>query len=237
MYTELKRVARAVNLLLPRLGLVDMTFGNVSVADRARGVLAIKPSGIAYDAMTPEDIVIVDFDGKVVEGDRRPSSDTPTHLVLYRAWPQIGAVVHTHSRYATSFAQAGRAIECFGTTHADAFHGPVPVTRPLTKEEVGGDYETATGRVIVERFAEAIDPVAVPAVLVAGHGVFAWGATGEKAVENACVLERVAEMALNTLALRPEARPLADYLLDKHHERKHGKDAYYGQDEEPSGRA
>lgn len=232
MYTDLKRIAWAVNLLLPRLGLVDMTFGNVSVADRARGVMAIKPSGMAYEAMRAEDIVVLNLeDGKVVDGERRPSSDTPTHLVLYRAWSGIGGIVHTHSRHATAFAQAARAVQCYGTTHADAFHGPVPVTRPLTREEVGGDYEVATGHVIVERFAQAIDPLAVPAALVAGHGPFAWGPTGEKAVENACVLERVAEMALHTLRLNPEARPLPDYLLDKHYDRKHGKNAYYGQAE------
>ena len=190
--------------------------------------MAIKPSGVGYESMKPEDMVLVAMDGRIVEGTLRPSSDTPTHLVLYRAFPGIGGIVHAHSPAATVFAQAGRPIPCLGTTHADHFAGPVPVTRFLRKAEVEGDYEIETGKVIVERFAR-LDPAAMPAVLVAGHGPFVWGRTSEEAVHNAVALELVAGLALATLHLNPKTAALPEYLLRKHHQRKHGPRAYYGQ--------
>jgi len=218
----------AANSSLPASGLVDLTFGNVSILDRDAGVFAIKPSGVAYDRLAPTDMVILDLDGRLVEGDLRPSSDAPTHRKLFTAFPEIRAVVHTHSRHAVAFAQAGRELPLLGTTHADYFHGNVPVTRALTDDEIRGDYEWNTGEVIVETFA-ALDPLAIPAVLVRNHGPFAWGLSGEKAVETALALEIVAEMALHALALNPTAQPPSSTLIDKHFFRKHGAEAYYGQ--------
>ncbi len=216
------------NLDLVRHGLVVLTWGNVSGIDREAGLVAIKPSGVAYDAMTAEDIVVVDLDGRVVEGSLRPSSDLPTHLALYRAFPSVGGIVHTHSPKAVAWAQARRAIPAFGTTHADHFHGPVPCTRELTPEEVAADYERNTGLVIAERFRD-LDPDAFPGVLVAGHGPFTWGRDPRKAVENAVALEQIAAMALDTLAIDPSAAPAPAHVLDKHYFRKHGPGAYYGQ--------
>ncbi len=213
---------------LPAVGLVDLTFGNVSVLDVAAGAFAIKPSGVAYDALRPEDMVIVDLDGEVVEGKLRFSSDTPTHRHLFREFPGVRSVVHTHSRHAVAFAQAGREIACFGTTHADYFHGPVPLTRAMTAAEIANDYEWNTGAVIAERFA-GIAPLDVPAVLVRGHGPFAWGVSAAKAVETAQALEIIAQMARDTVLLDPGACPLPRGLHDKHFLRKHGAGAYYGQ--------
>ncbi len=230
IFQELKDECYAANLLLPHHRLIDLTFGNVSVADPARGVFAIKPSGIDYAQLQATDMVVVDIGtGEVVEGKMRYSSDTPTHRRLYQAFG-TGAVVHTHSRNAVAFAQAGRAIPCLGTTHADYFSGEVPVTRPMTDQEIGGEYEWETGNVIVERFRSAnLDPAQVSAVLVFGHGPFVWGGSGSEAVENALALEIVGEMAMKTLQLDPRAAPLAQVLIDKHFLRKHGKHAYYGQ--------
>ena len=229
-YHDIREECLAANLALPRTGLVDLTFGNVSVADPERRVFAIKPSGVDYDRLTTMDMVILDFDGNVVEGALRPSSDAPTHRCLFLNFPGIRAVVHTHSRSAVAFAQAGRDLPCLGTTHCDYFHGPVPATRGMTPEEVGGDYEWETGRVIVERFRDSgIDPLHVPAVLVRNHGPFAWGPSGAKAVETAQALEIVADMAIKTLAVDPAASPAPSHLLDKHFHRKHGPGAYYGQ--------
>lgn len=227
----LKEAVWRANLDLVEAGLVVLTWGNASAVDRDAGVLVIKPSGVSYDAMRPEDMVTVSLeDGRVVEGELRPSSDTPTHLHLYRELPAIGAVVHTHSRHAVSWAQAERYIPCLGTTHADHFHGPIPITRRMRPEEIRDAYEHNTGAVIVECFrTQGIDPAAVPAVLVAGHGPFAWGETARKAVENGIVLEAVAEMALNTLVLNGDAAPIDRALLDRHFLRKHGSEAYYGQ--------
>lgn len=228
IYRDIKTECYEANLLLPHYGLVDLTFGNVSVGDPKRGVFAIKPSGVDYKTMKKESMVVVDFEGKIVEGTLRPSSDTPTHLRLFQAFRGIGSVVHTHSRNAVAFAQAGRGIPCLGTTHCDYFHGEVPVTRPMTPEEIQSAYEWETGNVIVERF-QGVDPFEISAVLVHSHGPFAWGASGEKAVETAFALEIVAEMARKTLALNPHAQPVPQPLLDKHYRRKHGADAYYGQ--------
>jgi L-ribulose-5-phosphate 4-epimerase len=216
------------NLQLPKLGLVDLTFGNVSVIDRKTGVFGIKPSGVDYSKLTPDDIVLVDLDGNQVSGAMRPSSDTPTHRRLFQAFANIRAVVHTHSRNAVSFAQAGKAIPCLGTTHADYFYGEVPVTRPMMPEEIREAYEWETGNVIVERFRD-LDPDQVCAVLVHGHGPFSWGNSGAKAVENALALEIIAEMAMKALVLNPAANPVSQALLDKHFLRKHGPGAYYGQ--------
>jgi L-ribulose-5-phosphate 4-epimerase len=228
MLTELKREAYEANLELPAHGLVHLNFGNASAIDRGRAILAIKPSGVDYDRLRPADMVLVDLEGRRVEGRLRPSSDTPTHVELYRAFGAIGGVVHTHSVHATAFAQARRPIPVLGTTHADFFNGPVPVTRDLRKAEISGSYEIETGRVIVERFS-AIDPREVPAVLVARHGPFAWGPTAEDAVENAVALELCARLAAETLGVGgPGGRfPLA--LLARHFSRKHGASAYYGQ--------
>ncbi|MBN1393887.1 MAG: L-ribulose-5-phosphate 4-epimerase AraD [Pirellulales bacterium] len=223
-----ERVCRA-NRELVAHGLVALTWGNASGIDRQRELAAIKPSGVSYDELSPERIVVVDFAGRVVEGEGRPSSDTPTHLYLYRHMPSIGGIVHTHSRHATMFAQARQEIPCLGTTHADHFHGPVPVTRPLSPSEVEEDYEVNTGRAIVERFAE-LDPTSMPAALVAGHGPFAWGNDVSEAVHNAVALEAVAEMALGTRLIDAKAVVLEPYLLNKHFLRKHGPGAYYGQD-------
>lgn len=227
-YQHLREECWEANHALPKTGLVDLTFGNVSVADRDKGVFAIKPSGVAYDGLIPSDMVVIDFDGKIVEGHLRPSSDEPTHRCLLRAFPGVNAVVHTHSRHAVAFAQAGRDIPCFGTTHADYFYGAVPVTRSMTPEEIQGDYEWATGEVILETFADR-DPLTIPAVLVRHHGPFAWGISGAKAVECAQALEIVAHLATQTLALNPKAQSIPAALHDKHFLRKHGPGAYYGQ--------
>jgi len=229
MLDQLKQEVCEANRQLVREGLVVQTWGNVSGVDRASGHLVIKPSGVSYDAMTPEHMVVVSLEtGKVVEGDLRPSSDTPTHLVLYRAFEEIGGIAHTHSLYATAWAQARRELPALGTTHADYFHGPVPCTRLLTPGEIQQDYEANTGRVIAEEFRKA-NPLHVPGVLVASHAPFAWGATVEKAVENAIVLEHLARLASETLRVKPSVKPMPRALLDKHFLRKHGHDAYYGQ--------
>jgi len=227
-YRELKQECYEANLSLPKFGLVDLTFGNVSVLDHAEAVFAIKPSGVEYAKLTSEDIVIVDLGGKQVEGTLRPSSDTETHRRLFHTFEGIRSVVHSHSRNAVVFAQAGKAIPCFGTTHADYFRGEVPITRPMTKVEVEGRYEWETGNVIVERFKN-LSSLEFPGVLVHGHGPFTWGACGPKAVENAVAMEIVAEMALKTLQLNSQTPGLAQYLIDKHFLRKHGDGAYYGQ--------
>ena len=228
MLETLKQQVLEANLLLVEYGLVIFTWGNVSGIDRARGLVAIKPSGVSYKGMAAEDMVIVDLEGKVVEGNLKPSSDTPTHLELYKAFPNIGGVVHTHSRWATTFAQAGTAIEATGTTHADYFYGAVPCTRLLTPEEITGEYEKETGKVIIETFGN-LDPDAIPAVLFHSHGPFCWGKSPVKAVENAVVLEEIAFIQYHALGLKPELEPMQKELLDKHFLRKHGKNAYYGQ--------
>ena len=229
MLKTLKAEVCGANLDLVKFGLVTLTWGNASAIDRESGHVVIKPSGVAYDNMGPDDMVVLDLDGNVVGNGKNPSSDSATHLALYRAWPDVGAVVHTHSTHAVMFAQACRAIPCFGTTHADHFFGEVPLTRALTPDEVDAGYEAATGDVIVERFAE-LSPVEVPGVLVANHGPFAWGRDVHDAVKNAVALEAVAQMALGTLQLVPGTPPLADHILNKHYTRKHGPNAYYGQD-------
>jgi L-ribulose-5-phosphate 4-epimerase len=231
-YDALKEAVCSANLAVVRAGLVVLTWGNASGVDRTAGVMAIKPSGVSYDDLRPDDIVVLSLSsGEVLEGELRPSSDTPTHLHLYREFPDVGAVVHTHSSYAVSFAQAQREVPCLGTTHADHFYGPVPVTRPMTAEEIRDGYEHNTGVVIVECFRDrGIDPAEVPGVLVAGHGPFAWGSTPSKAVENAVVLEVVAQIALHTHLLNRQVSPIDQVLLDKHFLRKHGAHSYYGQD-------
>ncbi|MFP7323486.1 L-ribulose-5-phosphate 4-epimerase [Serratia marcescens] len=230
MLNELKRQVLAANLSLPAYGLVTFTWGNVSAIDRQSGLVVIKPSGIAYEAMTLEDLVVVDLEGQVREGHRKPSSDTDTHLVLYRAFADIGGVVHTHSRNATIWAQAGQPIPALGTTHADYFYGDIPCTRPMSEAEIAGDYEGETGKVIIETFNQAgRDPQQVPGVLVYSHGPFAWGKDAADAVHNAVVLEEVAIMAMATRQLAPAIAPMQPELLDKHFLRKHGKHAYYGQ--------
>lgn len=230
MLNELKRQVLAANLSLPTYGLVTFTWGNVSAIDRQSGLVVIKPSGIAYEAMTLADLVVVDLEGKVREGHRKPSSDTATHLALYRAFADIGGVVHTHSRNATIWAQAGQPIPALGTTHADYFYGDIPCTRPMSEVEIAGDYEGETGKVIIETFNQAgRDPQQVPGVLVYSHGPFAWGKDAADAVHNAVVLEEVAIMAMATRQLAPAIAPMQPELLDKHFLRKHGKHAYYGQ--------
>ncbi len=228
MLKELKREAYEANRALPRHGLVHLNFGNASAIDRARGVVAIKPSGVDYDRLKPSDMVLVDLGGARVEGSLRPSSDTPTHLEIFRSFAHVGGVVHTHSAHATAFAQARRPVPVLGTTHADFFSGPVPVTRQLTRRETGSGYEAETGRVIVETFL-GTDPDLCPAVLVARHGPFAWGATAAKAVEHAVALEFCAQLAFLSLALRPSPGTFPAALLDRHFSRKHGPGAYYGQ--------
>lgn len=229
MFDDLKNDVCQANLDLVAHGLVTLTWGNVSGLAPDGAHFVIKPSGVAYDVMKPEHMVVVSLEtGEVVAGKLKPSSDTPTHRVLYQRFDRIGGITHTHSTRATIFAQARREIPCFGTTHADHFYGPVPVTRPLTAQEIQQAYELNTGLVIVERF-EKLDPLAVPGVLVASHAPFAWGASAADSVKNAVALEAVAEMALGTLALEPRMSPVESYLLDKHYFRKHGKDAYYGQ--------
>ena len=230
-HSELREQVLSANLEIVRAGLVVLTFGNVSGADRAAGVMAIKPSGVPYAELDAEGIVVLDLEtGAVVAGEARPSSDTPTHLVLYRAFAGVAGIVHTHSPYATAWAQAGRELPCYGTTHADHFGGAVPVTRSLARAEIEGDYERLTGEVIVETFSElGLDPAAVPAALVSSHGPFVWGSDAAEAVENAVALEAVAASALRTEALRPDAVPLGEALRRRHFERKHGSHAYYGQ--------
>jgi L-ribulose-5-phosphate 4-epimerase len=228
---ELREQVFEANRRIVEAGLVVLTFGNASAVDRAAGLMAIKPSGVAYDELGPGSMVVVDLEsGEVREGSARPSSDTPTHLVLYRAFEEIGGIVHTHSPFATAWAQARREIRCYGTTHADHFHGPVPVTRELTREEIEGDYERCTGDVIVETVTRlGLGALERPAMLVTSHGPFAWGADAAGAVENAIALEVVAESSLRTEALRGDAGPIQPELLDRHFLRKHGPGAYYGQ--------
>jgi len=228
MHEELACAVCHANRQLQAHKLVICSWGNVSGIDRSAGVVAIKPSGVAYDELTPEKMVLLDLEGNVVEGEMNPSSDTPTHLELYRNFPDIGGICHTHSPQATIWAQACREIPCFGTTHADYYHGPVPVTESMTDAEIAADYELNTGRVIVRRFA-GLDPVRMPAVLVANHGPFSWGPDPAAAVESAVVLEQVARMALGVIQVNPQQNPISQVLLDKHYLRKHGKDAYYGQ--------
>lgn len=230
MLESLKQAVYEANMALPRLGLVTFTWGNVSGIDRDKGLFVIKPSGVPYEELQASDMVVVDLDGHVVEGELRPSSDTETHRVLYRAFADANGIVHTHSPWATSFAEAGVPIEAIGTTHADTFYGDVPVTEALTQEEIEGAYEENTGHVIVRTFEHlCLDPAAIPGVLVKQHGPFTWGTTPEKAVENAKILEVVAQMNYHALMLtHPDIR-VPQYLLDKHYLRKHGKHAYYGQ--------
>lgn len=230
-FAELRQQVVDANLAIVEAGLVVLTFGNVSGLDPVERVMAIKPSGVPYDELDSKSIVVVDLDtGATVDGDRRPSSDTPTHLVLYRQFDGIGAIVHTHSLAATAWAQAGLDLPCFGTTHADHFEGSVPATRALDQDEVSESYEERTGDVIVETFrGRGIDPLRVPAVLIDSHGPFVWGADLPHAVENAVALETVAALASQTLALRPDQQPISSHLLDRHFSRKHGPGAYYGQ--------
>lgn len=229
MLENLKEAVWKANLELPKLGLVTFTWGNVSGIDREQGLVVIKPSGVEYDIMTPEDMVVVSLaTGERVEGKWKPSSDTPTHLVLYRAFPACGGIVHTHSRWATSFAQAGVGIQPLGTTQGDYFYGEIPCTRDMTPEEIAGNYEEETGNVIVETFADK-NPAQIPAVLVHSHGPFAWGKDAAEAVHNVAVLEEVAFMNYHALHLNPNQTRMQQALLDKHYLRKHGKNAYYGQ--------
>ena len=228
MLDDLKADVCQANKDLVSHGLVILTWGNVSGFDADKGLVAIKPSGVSYDKLKPDDIVIVDMEGKTVEGTLNPSSDTATHVHLYRHFPEIGGITHTHSLHATMFAQARIEIACMGTTHADHFNGPVPVTRPLTDGEVNEAYEHNTGKIIVERFAE-LKPVEMPAVLVAGHAPFTWGKDAAESVKNAIALEAVARMNIGTTTIRPDAPALEDYVLNNHHLRKHGPNAYYGQ--------
>ena len=228
MLEELKKTVCEANLLLPKHGLVSFTWGNVSGIDREKGLVVIKPSGVPYDGMQPEDMVVVDLDGKLVEGKWKPSSDTPTHVVLYKAFPECGGIVHTHSRWATTFAQAKKEISAMGTTHADYFFGAIPCTRPMTDREIRGEYEKETGNVIVETFADR-NPADIPGVVVCSHGPFAWGTDPMNAVHNAVVMEEVAFMNWHAMVLNPELGPMQQTLLDKHYLRKHGKNAYYGQ--------
>lgn len=228
MLEELKKNVCEANVLLPVYKLVTFTWGNVSAIDREAGLVVIKPSGVSYDNMTPEDMVVVDLDGKVVEGKWRPSSDTPTHVELYKAFPKCGGIVHTHSRWATTFAQAGMDIPAMGTTHGDYFYGDIPCTRKMTTEEIKGDYEKETGTVIIEAFAGK-DPAAVPGVVVYSHGPFSWGVDAMDAVHNAVVMEEIAFMDWHAMMINPQNGRMQQELLDKHYLRKHGANAYYGQ--------
>ena len=229
MLEDMKKRVYNANIMLKNSGLVVLTWGNVSEIDRKSGYIVIKPSGVRYDTMTADDMVVVDMEGNVVEGKLNPSSDLPTHIELYKAFPEIGGITHTHSKWATIFAQAGKSVKALGTTHADTFYGDVPCTRKLTPQEITGEYEKETGAVIIEAF-KGIDPLSIPAVLVNSHGPFAWGANAVKSVENALILEEVAMMAWHTMKLN-ENTEIQQELLDKHYFRKHGKDAYYGQKE------
>lgn len=228
MLEKLKAEVLRANLLLPEHGLVTFTWGNVSGIDRERGLVVIKPSGVPYEGMTAEDMVVVDLDGNPIEGKWKPSSDTPTHLELYKAFAECGGIVHTHSRWATTFAQAGMAIPAMGTTQADYFYGPIPCTRPMTEMEIRGEYEKETGRVIVETF-KGHNPAAIPGVLVYSHGPFAWGTNPMNAVHNAVVMEEVAFMDWHAMVINRGCGEMQQALLDKHYLRKHGKNAYYGQ--------
>ena len=230
MLSALRKSVCRANLELVKHGLITLTFGNVSGRHLEKNLVAIKPSGVDYHALTPDDIVILDLNGNVVEGTLRPSSDAPTHLALYRAWPTIGGITHTHSTYATAFAQAVKPIPCLGTTHADVFYGEVPCTRTLTREEVQSEYELNTGKVIVECLGST-DPLEMPAMLVANHGPFTWGRDAADSVKNSVALEEIARSALATLTLNPAIQPIPDHLLDKHFLRKHGPEAYYGQND------
>jgi L-ribulose-5-phosphate 4-epimerase len=227
MMKELKKQVFEANKALVKHNLVLFTWGNVSGIDRNQGLIVIKPSGVDYDKLTADDMVVCDLDGKILEGKMRPSSDTPTHIQLYKAFPQIGAIVHTHSTFATSWAQAGKSIPALGTTHADHFYGEIPCTRKLKVVEINGDYETETGNVIIETFKD-IDPMAIPGVLVNDHGPFVWGKNPENAVYNAVVLEELAKIAFLSLQIG-DSEPVGKELLDRHYLRKHGKNAYYGQ--------
>ena len=230
MLEQLKLEVYEANMELPRRGLITYTWGNASGRDRETGYFVIKPSGVEYDALKPEDMVVVDLDGNVVEGHYRPSSDTPTHVELYKKYPQIGGVVHTHSPEATAWAQAGRSIPLYGTTHADYFYGPIPCARSLTRAEIEGEYERNTGLVIIETFEEGgIDPTYTPGVLCCNHGPFTWGKDAAQAVYHAVVLEEVARMATRTEMINPRVMPAPDIIRDKHFFRKHGANAYYGQ--------
>lgn len=225
---QLKEAVWEANLDLPKYGLVTFTWGNVSGIDRKAGLVAIKPSGVPYEELKADDLVVLDLEGRVVEGKLKPSSDTPTHLALYRAFPQLGGIVHTHSPWATSWAQAGRSLPALGTTHADYFYGEIPCTRAMTEAEIRGAYELETGNVIIETFKDR-DPAQVPGVLVHCHAPFAWGKDAHDAVHNAVVLEEVAKIGFHTFALNPLTQPMNQTLLDKHFLRKHGANAYYGQ--------
>lgn len=229
MHEKLKKFVCDANIELQKRNLVIYSWGNVSGIDRAVGIIAIKPSGVSYEELTADKIVLVDLAGKVVEGNLKPSSDTPTHLELYRNFKSIGGICHTHSMSATVWAQACKEIPCLGTTHADYFYGAVPVTKPLTKKEIQNDYEVNTGKAIIKRFAK-IDPMQMQAVLVANHGPFVWGKTAWEAVEAMVILEEIATMAMRTLMLSPKQHQISRELLDKHYLRKHGKGAYYGQE-------
>lgn len=228
MLTQLRFDVLHANVEIGRRGLARFTFGNASGVDRQQGLIVIKPSGVAYDELTAAALVVTDLDGNVVDGSLRPSSDLPTHVALYRGFPGIGGIVHTHSHYATVWAQAGREIPCLGTTHADYFHGAIPVTASMADHAIANEYEANTGNMIVERFANR-DPATMPAVLVAGHASFCWGLTVAAALETASILEEVAEMAYHTIVLNAESAEISPTLRDKHFRRKHGKDAYYGQ--------
>ena len=230
MLEELKKKVYEANMELPRRGLITYTCGNVSGIDRDTGYFVIKPSGVDYDKLRPEDMVVMDLEGNRIEGTLNPSSDTPTHLELYKKYPEIGGVVHTHSPEATSWAQAGRDIPLYGTTHADYFYGPIPCARSLTPEEIGGEYERNTGLVIIETFEQrGLNPMHTPGVLCTNHGPFTWGKDAAEAVHNAVVLEEVASMAIRTELLNPQVQPAPDSIRDKHFFRKHGENAYYGQ--------
>ena len=228
MLQELKQAVCQANLELQKQQLVIYSWGNVSGIDRTEGVVVIKPSGVLYDELTPDKMVVLDLEGRIIEGTLNPSSDTPTHLELYRNFEAVGGICHTHSPNATMWAQACKEIPCFGTTHADNFYGPIPVTKVMTEEQIKDDYELNTGRVIVERIA-GMDPMQMPAVLVANHGPFTWGADPAAAVEETVVLEQIAAMALGTITINPNQGPINISLLEKHYLRKHGKNAYYGQ--------
>lgn len=229
MLEELKKRVYEANMDLPKYNLVKFTWGNVSEIDREKGLFVIKPSGVDYDKLTPDDMVVVDLEGNVVEGRYKPSSDTPTHVELYKAFSKIGGIVHTHSTYATSFAQAGRNIPCYGTTHADSIYGDIPCSRNLTEEEINEAYEKNTGKVIIETF-EKLDYMATPTILCKNHGSFSWGENAKKAVYNAVVLEEIAKMAILTEMINKEVKEAPKCIQDKHYNRKHGKNAYYGND-------
>lgn len=230
MLEELKKAVYEANMELPKRGLITYTWGNVSGRDKETGYFVIKPSGVDYEVLKPEDMVVLDLDGNIIEGTYRPSSDTPTHIEMYKRYPEIGGVVHTHSTHATAWAQAGRSIPLYGTTHADYFYGSIPCARSLTEEEINGAYETNTGKVIIETFdKDDINPMYVPGVLCTNHGVFTWGKDAAEAVHNAVVVEEVAHMATLTEQINPNVKPAPDCIRDKHFYRKHGANAYYGQ--------